>query len=175
MYARSRSNADFAFGIPLRRIFETLQRLSYSDTSAIGGCLDDECRQPSSRLMALFECGERVLVLSDLTLRELGRAPAAVRTLLDAIPDEMIEVVSLTEEAAELAREYLRAGVVTTKMRVDAQHIAVATVARVDVLVSWNLKHIVNLRRIQGYNSVNLRLGYPLLEIRTPQEDLSDE
>jgi hypothetical protein len=68
--------------------------------------------------MGLFERGERVLVLSDLTLRELARAPAAVRTLLDAIPDEMIEVVSLTEEAAELAREYLRAGVVTAKMHV---------------------------------------------------------
>jgi hypothetical protein len=87
----------------------------------------------------------------------------------------MIEVVSLTEEAAELAREYLRVGVVTAKMRVDGEHIAVATVARVDVLVSWNFKHIVNLRRIQGYNSVNLRLGHPLVEIRTPQEVLPDE
>jgi hypothetical protein len=60
-------------------------------------------------------------------------------------------------------------------MRVDAEHIAVATVARVDVLVSWNFKHVVNLSRIQGYNSVNLRLGYPLLEIRTPLEVLPDE
>jgi hypothetical protein len=125
--------------------------------------------------MGLFERGERVLLLSDLTLRELARAPAAVRILLDAIPDEMIEVVSLTEEAAELAREYLCAGFVTTKMRVDAEHIAVTTVARVDVLVSWNSKHIVNLRRIQGYNSVNLRLGHPLVKIRTPQEVLPDE
>jgi len=55
---------------------------------------------------------------------------------------------------SDLTREYLRAGVVDTKMRVDAKHIAVATPARVDVLVSWNFKHIVNLRRIQGYNLV---------------------
>ena len=60
-------------------------------------------------------------------------------------------------------------------MRADAQHIAIATVGRVDVLVSWNFKHIVNLQRIQGYNSVNLRAGYPLVEIRTPREVLSDE
>ncbi|MGH8591782.1 MAG: hypothetical protein ACREXX_21440 [Gammaproteobacteria bacterium] len=55
-------------------------------------------------------------------------------------------------------------------MRADAQHIALATVARVDVLVSWNFKHMVNLKRIHAYNSVNLKMGYPLLEIRTPRE-----
>jgi hypothetical protein len=67
------------------------------------------------------------------------------------------------------------AGVIAAKMRADAQHIAIATVGRVDVLVNWNFKHIVNLRRIHGYNSVNLREGYPLIEIRTPREVLSDE
>lgn len=60
-------------------------------------------------------------------------------------------------------------------MRADAQHIAIATVARVDVLVSWNFKHIVNLERIHGYNSVNVRLGYPMLEIRTPRAVIGDE
>jgi hypothetical protein len=60
-------------------------------------------------------------------------------------------------------------------MRADAQHIAIATVARVDVLVSWNFRHIVNLQRIRGYNSVNLRMGYPMIEIRTPREVLADE
>lgn len=73
-----------------------------------------------------------------------------VKRLLDPLPDDAIEMVLLTVEAADLAREYLRAGVVSTKMRVDAEHIALATVARVDVLVSWNFKHIVNLRRIQA-------------------------
>jgi hypothetical protein len=47
-----------------------------------------------------------------------------------------------------------------------------ATVHRTDVLVSWNFKHVVNLDRIRGYNSVNLREGYPMLEIRSPQEVL---
>ena len=60
-------------------------------------------------------------------------------------------------------------------MRADAQHIAIASVGRVDVLVSWNFMHIVNLKRIHGYNSVNLRNGYPMIEIRTPREVLSDE
>ena len=66
-------------------------------------------------------------------------------------------------------------GMELRRMRVDAQHIAIATVGRVDVLVSWNFRHIVNLVRIHGYNSVNLRKGYPMIEIRTPREVLSDE
>jgi hypothetical protein len=80
-----------------------------------------------------------------------------------------------TSEAEALAEAYLAAGVLAAKMRADAQHIAMASVARVDVLVSWNFKHIVNLQRIRGYNSVNLRQGYPMIEIRTPREVMSDE
>lgn len=61
---------------------------------------------------------------------------------------------------------------VTEKYLVDAQHIAIGTIQRVDVLVSWNFKHVVNINRIRLYNSVNLKYGYPLLEIRSPQEVL---
>ena len=56
----------------------------------------------------------------------------------------------------------------------DALHIAVATVAGVDVLVSWNFKHIVNFRRIRAYNEVNRGMGYGILDIRTPRE-ISDD
>ena len=59
--------------------------------------------------------------------------------------------------------------------RADALHIALAAVARDDVLVSWNFKHIVNLKRIHAYNAVNLKQGYPVLEIRTPREVPGDE
>jgi len=52
----------------------------------------------------------------------------------------------------------------------DCHHIALATIHKVDVLASWNFKHIVNLERIKGYNSVNVRLGYSMLEIRSPKD-----
>jgi hypothetical protein len=78
--------------------------------------------------------------------------------------------IELTAEATDLARLYIRQGILSETKWVDAQRIAMATVARVDVLVSWNFKHIVNLERIRGYNSVNLKAGYSLLEIRTPRE-----
>ncbi len=93
----------------------------------------------------------------------------------ESVPEEHIEALWLNVEAMELAEAYVFEGVIGERMRADAQHIAIATVARVDVLVSWNFKHIVNLYRIHGYNSVNLRMGYPTLEIRTPREVLPDE
>jgi hypothetical protein len=142
----------------------------YTDTSVIGGCLDDEFREASCQLIDMFKVGDAMLVISDLTLLELEEAPAGVRAVLDDIPEGHQEHIELTEEAVELAEHYISAGVLGATKRVDAQHIALATVNRVDVLVSWNFRHIVNLQRIHGYNSVNLRYGYPLIEIRTPQE-----
>lgn len=147
----------------------------YTDTSVVGGCEDEEFAEYSLRLMESFTRGERILVVSSLTIQELGGAPVAVRSRLATVPERHIETLQLEVEAIDLAEAYLTSGVLPGKMRADAQHIAIATVARVDVLVSWNFKHVVNLQRIHGYNSVNLRRGYPLLEIRTPREVLSDE
>lgn len=90
--------------------------------------------------------------------------------MLDRIPPGSREGVELTEEAGNLARAYLDAKVLTERQLVDAQHIAMATIAQVDVLVSWNFKHIVNLKRIHGYNTVNVKQGYAVLEIRSPLE-----
>jgi len=63
---------------------------------------------------------------------------------------------------------YIKENVVGKTSREDCIHIALATINRADVLVSWNFKHIVNLSRIRGYNSVNLKTGYPTIEIRSP-------
>ena len=76
----------------------------------------------------------------------------------------------MTEEAIQLANTYIADKVVGKTSLEDCRHIALATVNRVDVLASWNFKHIVNLDRIKGYNSVNYRLGYPMIEIRSPKD-----
>ncbi|MBU7044809.1 MAG: PIN domain protein [Theionarchaea archaeon] len=116
--------------------------------------------------------GLKTIVISDLTLKELEEAPPNVGKLVEEIPEKHREFVILDNEAKLLACHYIREGAITEKYLVDAQHIAVATIQRVDVLVSWNFKHIVNLNRIRLYNSVNLKYGYPLLEVRSPQEVL---
>jgi len=147
----------------------------YVDTSVLGGCEDDEFREASRCLLEAFEAGRLTLVLSEVTLRELESAPERVRAGLRRVPPAHIDVLALSPEAEELAAAYIEDGAIGDRMRADALHIALATVARVDVLVSWNFKHIVNLRRIHAFNAVNLKRGYPLLEIRTPREVPGDE
>lgn len=147
----------------------------YTDTSVLGGCEDAEFRLPSRRLLDAILRGEFIMVLSELTIRELEDSPDSVGELLGKVPDEHIEALALSEEAEELACAYIADGAIGERMHADALHIALATVAKVDVLVSWNFKHIVNLRRIHAYNAVNLKRGYALLEIRTPREVTADE
>ena len=76
----------------------------------------------------------------------------------------------MTEETIFLADMYIKEKVVGKTSITDCRHIALATIHKVDVLASWNFKHIVNLDKIKGYNSVNLRLGYMTLEIRSPRD-----
>lgn len=147
----------------------------YVDTSVIGGCLDEEFRIPSIRLFDRGRGGDALLVISDTTLAELASAPPKVRKVIEGLPEECIELIGQDAESEELAEEYIRQAVVPRRMLADAQHIAVATVARVDVLVSWNFRHIVNLDRIRAFNAVNLRAGYPPLEIRSPLEVWKDD
>jgi predicted nucleic acid-binding protein len=147
-----------------------MKRRIYTDTSVFGGCFDAEFQEPSERLFKRFRAGAEVLVVSDLTRLELRSAPPKIQEILDSLPPRSVESVEVGEEARNLADLYVASGVVGASMLADAQHIAAATVHRADILVSWNFKHIVNLRRIHGFNSINLREEYPLLEIRTPRE-----
>lgn len=145
-------------------------RRVYIDTSVVGGCLDPEFQVASTELFKRFRAGSLIAVVSDLTLFELGPAPAEVRGIMESIPPASREDVMVTVGAARLAELYILAGVIGRARQGDARHIATATVHDVDILVSWNFKHIVNERRVHGYNAVNLREGRPLIEIRTPAE-----
>jgi len=136
----------------------------YVDTSVIGGCLDDEFAEWSLQLMREFRDGKKVAVLSDITLQELEIAPELVISQLKELPPDCREYVTLDGEAVQLARAYLREGVLTEKYLLDAQHIAVATLGRVDVMVSWNFKHIVNLNRIRLDGFVKSRI-FPFIVI----------
>ena len=147
----------------------------YIDTSVIGGCEDEEFSQRSIQLFEEFREGLRIAVISDLTRRELEKAPESVRKVLLSLPDTSVENVFLTEEAETLAQNYINEGVLSARHIVDAQHIAIASVKRVDVLVSWNFQQIVNLDRIRAFNSVNIKLGYPILEIRSPREVIHEK
>ncbi|MGA1849200.1 MAG: PIN domain protein [Thermoplasmatota archaeon] len=142
----------------------------YIDTSVIGGCLDDEFRKASKLLIKEFSERRKVAIISDITRAEISRAPKKVRQVMDRIPEEFIEGVTLSEESNELSRAYLKEKVISKRFLADSQHIAIATVAKADIIISWNFKHIVNIERIRGYNSVNIKKGYGTVEIRSPWE-----
>jgi predicted nucleic acid-binding protein len=145
----------------------------YIDTSVVGGFFDEEFKDATQRLFKRLEDNEVKFVISDLLELELIQAPKHVNELLLKYPTDRFERIELTEEIMNLADRYITEKVVGRTSLEDCRHIALATINRVDVLASWNFKHIVNLDRIKGYNSVNLRLGYPTIEIRTPQELVS--
>ena len=105
--------------------------------------------------------------------RNLER-PAAVQATFEAHRTHS-QAIETTAEATVLAEAYLAARVVPAGSRVDALHVALASVARADAVVSWNFKHLVQLQRIRGFHAVNVLRGYPLIEIRSPLEVVDDE
>jgi len=144
----------------------------YIDTSVIGGCFDQEFEEWSNRLFDDFRNGKKIAVISDITIDELSDAPKHVQDNFTTIPDDSLEILTSNTESRELANKYITEKAVSSKFYEDALHIAIATTNQVNVLASWNFKHIVNLDRIRMYNSVNLKNGFSILEIRTPREIL---
>jgi len=142
----------------------------YIDTSIVGGLFDKEFTTETKALFERLKNKEVVFVLSDVLKKELLKAPPIVRDLMQQFDDCCFEHVELTREAEFLANCYIAEKVVGPTSIDDCQHIAIATVNKVDVLASWNFKHIVNLKRIKGYNGVNMKMGYITLEIRNPKE-----
>jgi predicted nucleic acid-binding protein len=147
----------------------------YIDTSVVGGYFDDEFSEATKGLFERLENKDIIFVVSDLLDLELTGAPQNVKDLLHNYSADNFERVQLTEEAIKLADTYITENVVGKTSLEDCRHIALATINRVDVLASWNFKHIVNLERIKGYNSVNYKLGYPMIEIRSPKDLLHYE
>lgn len=151
-----------------------MERL-YLDTSVFGGYFDPEFEPWTKLLFDRIQEGGFQLLYSQLTDEELRAAPKEVRDLLLAIPEGSIELLDMTEETLALADHYVEEEVVGRSSRADCLHIALATLNNADILVSWNFKHIVNINRIRGYNSVNYKFGHQMLEIRTPREILEYE
>jgi predicted nucleic acid-binding protein len=141
----------------------------YVDTSVFGGCLDHEFAEWSNALMDDFRSDRYVLVVSDVTAGEVAMAPEPVREVFSELL-EIADNLPVTEEALELLRAYESHGILGRRFRNDMLHIAIATVAEVDVVVSWNFRHIVRLDKIRLFNGVNLECGYKPLTIYSPRE-----
>ncbi len=132
--------------------------------------MDDEFAEDSNAFFNEIRAGRFTLVVSSVTLRELLDAPEDVRQILASMSAESVENFADCPEIVELRDAYIEAGVVGPGSLEDAEHVAAATVADVDMVVSWNFKHIVHFEKINGYHGVNLIRGYKPVSIYSPRE-----
>ena len=142
----------------------------YVDTSVFGGTCDEQFAKPSQRFFGRVRSGQFVVLVSRMVLREIRSAPEKVRQVLTDLMPKFVYYIEDNDEIDVLANAYLDAGILGPASRDDAMHIAAATVAGANLVLSWNFKHIVNYDRIQKYNAVNLLNGYQQIEIHSPME-----
>ena len=142
----------------------------YLDTSIFGGLHDEEFKDYTEPLFERVKKSEFEIIYSNVTEQELENAPDRIRATIELLPKDSTVYVKSDIESANLAKKYIDEGVVGPTSYADCLHIALATIHNANILISWNFKHIVNLDRIKGYNSVNLKLGYQMIEIRSPKD-----
>jgi predicted nucleic acid-binding protein len=130
----------------------------------------------TKRLWEDIKAGKYEVVLSDVVYDEVKRCAEPKRTLmLSRIAEIDGRDVVQNDEAESLSALYFEIGGLPPKSKDDALHIAIATVNRCDVILSWNFKHIVNLRAMKAVTVVNLREGYSLIHILSPSMLLEGE
>ena len=142
----------------------------YIDTSVWGGIYDKEFERETALLFNMIETEQIVCLYSDITESELMKAPEKVRSFFECLHTDKKEKVAITPDVLNLAKLYVDENVVGNTSFNDCVHIAAATVNKADMLVRWNFKHIVNVYKARSYNAINMKLGYPILNIHSPKE-----
>jgi hypothetical protein len=116
----------------------------------------------------LFQC-----VTSDETIAEAARGDATfARLRLDALAS--LPSFPITTEAGDLAAEFLRTGALPSTVRSDALHLAVASIARTDYLLTWNCRHLANAQILRRLEREAVRFGWNLPTVCTPLELMGD-
>ena len=141
----------------------------YADTSVFGGVFDPEFSAPSRRFFEEVDAGKFVLVISPVVEEEVRSAPDVVQELFAAY-NQTARVEQITSETLELQASYVELGVVSQSSLADALHVAIATVAGCELIVSWNFRDIVHFDKIRKYNAVNILKGHGQIGIHSPLE-----
>jgi len=158
-----------------------MRKLSlYIDTSVWNMRFDDHAIELQKGTRELIETAERGvydLYISQAVMAELSRAPDARQSQVsDLIAHLDPTVLPLTGEISDLADSYVLAGVFGSASLADVTHVAFATVHQIDILVSWNYRHLANLNRRAKVIAHNVSQGYyHSLMIVTPFEVISYE
>ncbi len=152
----------------------------YIETSVWSFAYAEDTPDYRADTLAFFErCREGAfeLFVSEVVLAEIERADEPLKSeLMRLVSEHRPTLFELSPEALELADAFVRERVVPRNKPEDARHVAAAFVNELDVLVSWNFRHIANVRRAARFNAVAILAGYHRpLRIVSPQEVLYDD
>ncbi len=142
----------------------------YVDTSVIGGCFDPEFEKWSNGLFRDFAAKAYCPLTSYVVDQEISLAPQEVQKQYAKLLALGAEVLKVNKDILDLRAAYQKRSILKPRYANDLLHIAIATYANADVLVSWNFKHIVRFDKILMYNSVNIEMGYRTIQIYSPRE-----
>ena len=150
-------------------------RKVYIETSVWGMTLANQpraLREPTHAFLCQCASGSFLPYISTVVLQEIARAKASARARMARAIDKLAPLILKPSDPSEaLADEYLSAGVIPAKKRADALHVAIATVAGLAIVVSWNHRHLANEQKKALFNAVNRLAGYEHnLLIHTPFE-----
>jgi len=145
----------------------------YVDNSVVSGMFDTHMPERVEHMRQFWQAvidGKFRIIASDVLKKEVSDAPQHVRDFFNDLPETQIEQIESTDESDDLATQYVGANVISENHMNDCKHIAIATITRADVVVSWNCDDMVTPNRIPKYNEVNRKHGYPEITILTPDK-----
>ncbi len=109
--------------------------------------------------------------ISDEVIREIRASSEPRRSQLEKLIEKIDPILlEINTEAIELANRYIAEGIIPERFGSDAIHIAIATINEIDVVISWNFRHVVKLKTRIMVNAVNKLMGYREIEICSPEE-----
>ncbi|MCM1103291.1 MAG: type II toxin-antitoxin system VapC family toxin [Clostridium sp.] len=151
----------------------------YLDTSVISYLRQEDTPERMRDTLALwkqFEAGKYDVCLSQVTLDEVGECREPKRTVLfEYLSRVHYTKLEITEEVLKVASQIVDMGILSPKSMDDCQHIATAVVHECDCIISWNFRHIVNIKTIRGVRAVTRLEGYKDIDIMNPSVLLGGE
>lgn len=151
----------------------------YLDTSVISHLMQEDVPEKMAdtlKLWDMFKEGKYDVYLSTVTLKELQECPEPKRTkLVDYLNEIQFATLDITEDVEKVANKIIDMGILTKKSFDDCQHIGAAVINECDCIISWNFKHIVNVKTIRGVRAITNLEGYKMIEIWNPSVLLESE
>ncbi len=151
----------------------------YLDTSVISHLLQEDVPEKMAdtrKLWEMFKNKKYEVYLSTIVLKEIQKCPEPKRTqLIDCLNEIEFTTLDITEDVTAVAYKIIELGVLTQKSFDDCQHIGAALIHECDCIISWNFKHIVNVKTIRGVRAITNLEGYKMIEIWNPSVLLESE